>query len=1020
MSSILFSDSSGDRSYIHKLVLFCIGFFLLTSVLTALFIIPQLNSQIESEYSETLTAELDLEAKLFNNYLDSKRTVLLDLSSLPSLANAALMSDATDQSLIDLIDNVVIGGKNGRLVIQDIGGTVLIKSPYIMQGQYLKSSDWINKLVEGDIPYYFRLLGQNQDQLLFQLSVPILYKGSAEGVLSAEITTSLSEIFVAQSYRPVAFRLKQDTVVVNTDVSQITHTRQTSKYLKDADITFTYITDEAIVSERKHLLRNTISIVLLASLAISFTLLVVVEYVKLKRHSNDAGRVSRLQAIPITIALVGVAASLIAFITIKNNQHESTKNALIAESKIQILDIRKTLSDNINILQSTKTYFEASQFVDQEEFGFFTSQVSASNTSIKKMLWAPKVSLADGVIHENDTREDGIKEPDIKELQVPNVPASTSLQGHYFPIRYVEPLQGNEAVLDQDIALNTELLSIFERGGASNQIIAFTSPISTKAHGEKTQAQQPELLILSPVYKNTNASTSASNDSADNIKGFTILALNIEEVVSSSLSKNALISGVHIQDITDTDNPTPLYGKSFKTSDYSYDETFDVAGRIWRVAIELEAPPLSMWWVSWAILLGSLIFTALTTVWLVQLFQRRETVEALATKLGALNLIIANSNDVFMTIEASRYDQNSKHGEIAFVNEAFTRLTGYTRNEAIGSSPSILFGKELDNQLLELSFKKHTKEEPFVGELTLFKKNEESFWADINISPITDAGGVNVQYAVVIRDISDRIMADEEREKLIGKLTDSNEELARSNRELDEFAYTASHDLKEPLRGIAINANFLSREDISAASQKRVDRMVTLTTRMEQLISDILFFSKLGRGEAAASDVDPVKIIAGIKVELRDWMNERGGQLMVESSLPHLHAERSKIKTVFQNLIVNGLKYNRSQSRTIKIGYKDKVMVNGLQMHSVFTVTDNGIGIESTYHDKIFRIFSRLNPRADFDTNDAGGTGAGLSFVRKIIETYGGKITFTSQLGEGTTFYFTLPKATQQKLSSAA
>ena len=242
-------------------------------------------------------------------------------------------------------------------------------------------------------------------------------------------------------------------------------------------------------------------------------------------------------------------------------------------------------------------------------------------------------------------------------------------------------------------------------------------------------------------------------------------------------------------------------------------------------------------------------------------------------------------------------------------------------------------------------------------------------------------------------------------------------ELERSNRELDDFAYTASHDLKEPLRGIAINANFLGREAaISEAAQERIERMVKLTTRMEQLISDILFFSRLGRGEAEATDIDLDTIIEGIRVELREWMTQRSAQFVVDGELPGLVADRSKIKTLFQNLIVNGLKYNQSEHKTVTIGYQDKAVVNGIEMINVYYVRDNGIGIEAKNHDKIFRIFARLNREEDYGS----GTGAGLSFVRKIVESYGGSIVFTSSLGQGTTFYFTLPKTIKQQPLIAA
>lgn len=232
-------------------------------------------------------------------------------------------------------------------------------------------------------------------------------------------------------------------------------------------------------------------------------------------------------------------------------------------------------------------------------------------------------------------------------------------------------------------------------------------------------------------------------------------------------------------------------------------------------------------------------------------------------------------------------------------------------------------------------------------------------------------------------------------------------ELERSNRELDEFAYTASHDLKEPLRGIAINANFLGRENLSAKGQERVERMVVLTTRMEKLVSDLLYFSRLGRGERVMKDVDTGHIVDGIRKELVEWLTELNGEIRLATALPWVRAERSKVKAVFQNLIVNGLKYNDAKRKRVEVGFDTHIEVNGQFMTDVFWVRDNGIGIDERHREKVFRIFQRLNREAEYGP----GTGAGLSFVRKIVEEYNGTTTFTSQVGLGTTFYFSMPLA---------
>ena len=233
------------------------------------------------------------------------------------------------------------------------------------------------------------------------------------------------------------------------------------------------------------------------------------------------------------------------------------------------------------------------------------------------------------------------------------------------------------------------------------------------------------------------------------------------------------------------------------------------------------------------------------------------------------------------------------------------------------------------------------------------------------------------------------------------------EKLERSNNELDRFAHIASHDLKEPLRGITINADYLKLENLSEKSAKRVDRMVFLCHRLEQLISDLLFYSSLGRKENVNEVVDLNRIVKEIRRSLTELLDERKGRIVIETELPKVLADKSKVRTVLQNLIINGLKYNVSAYREITIGYKNKEKSGDALSCNCFYIRDNGIGIAMKDHDRIFTIFSRLNTEKAY----GAGTGAGLSFVRKIIDEYKCDISYVSEPGVGTTFYFSLPIA---------
>ncbi len=234
------------------------------------------------------------------------------------------------------------------------------------------------------------------------------------------------------------------------------------------------------------------------------------------------------------------------------------------------------------------------------------------------------------------------------------------------------------------------------------------------------------------------------------------------------------------------------------------------------------------------------------------------------------------------------------------------------------------------------------------------------------------------------------------------------EELKQSNQALDDFAYIASHDLKEPLRGLTTQSTFLledyqSKLDMEAI--RRLRRIVFLSQRLEKLISELLYFSRLGRTELAIQKTDPNAVISEIRTMLGVFLKERNAEVRIPNPLPSVVCDKLKLAEVFRNLITNGIKYNDKKKRLIEIGFLEKAQAPHGPEQNVFYVKDNGIGIEPQFHDAIFRIFKRLKDPA---VKDEDGTGSGLTFVKKIIERHKGHIWLESEPGKGSTFYFTI------------
>ncbi len=247
-----------------------------------------------------------------------------------------------------------------------------------------------------------------------------------------------------------------------------------------------------------------------------------------------------------------------------------------------------------------------------------------------------------------------------------------------------------------------------------------------------------------------------------------------------------------------------------------------------------------------------------------------------------------------------------------------------------------------------------------------------------------------------------------------GKLAGLNLELEKSNAELDAFAYVASHDLKEPLRGIHNYSAFLLEDygdKLDAQGRAKLETLQKLTNRMESLIESLLVFSRVGRIDFALRDCDLNDVLQETLESLRARLEETGAQVRVPRPLPSVLCDRVRVGEVLANLIVNAVKYNDKPKSWVEVGFIKPEERSNLAVPqdaspraTIFYVRDNGIGIRERHFGSIFRIFKRLHGRDEF----GGGTGAGLTIVKKIVERHGGSIWLESTPGEGTSFYFTL------------
>jgi signal transduction histidine kinase len=247
------------------------------------------------------------------------------------------------------------------------------------------------------------------------------------------------------------------------------------------------------------------------------------------------------------------------------------------------------------------------------------------------------------------------------------------------------------------------------------------------------------------------------------------------------------------------------------------------------------------------------------------------------------------------------------------------------------------------------------------------------------------------------------------------KLARSQKQLKAAQKEMDEYTYVISHDLKEPLRGIEAFSKFLVddyRDKLDEEGRHRIDVIRNSALRMQRLINDLLKFSRLGQQKNPFAPVGLNAMLMHVRLNLQYALDAKKVELLVDK-LPTVMCDATAMTEVFHNLISNAIKYNDKPHPVVEVGCEERADHPTGQAEYVVHVRDNGLGIKQEYFEKIFQIFQRLQ-------RDEEGTGIGLTIVKRVVEWHGGRIWVESEFGSGTTFYFTLPKRELKETSNMA
>ena len=386
--------------------------------------------------------------------------------------------------------------------------------------------------------------------------------------------------------------------------------------------------------------------------------------------------------------------------------------------------------------------------------------------------------------------------------------------------------------------------------------------------------------------------------------------------------------------------------------------------------------------------------------------ERKRIEIALKQSEQRLRSIIESVPDVIYQLDSN--------GRITFISKAVERLLGYSQKELIGKGIlELVHSSDIEKASYRIAERRrgstlsHPDNTEKAGyglgerrsaskagtdllEVRLVRKDKVPVHVLITTAEGVYEEGRFLGTLGIAKDITKRKLAEEE--------------LRKANQELKNFAHVVSHDLKTPIAYIQGFSSVLLenyQENMDDKGRIYLERINASARRMEALVSDLLALSRIGHVVSTFEEIPSIEIIKNVTLGLQDRMQENGIELVTADNLPSIYCDRERIYQVFENLLVNAVKFTvGAKSPKIEIGYKD-----GKGFHQ-FYVKDNGIGIDPKYHRKIFEKFERLK-----EIEDEEGTGLGLAIVNTIVNNHGGEVWVESEPEKGSTFYFTIPAA---------
>jgi PAS domain S-box-containing protein len=624
-------------------------------------------------------------------------------------------------------------------------------------------------------------------------------------------------------------------------------------------------------------------------------------------------------------------------------------------------------------LYSLRSLFASSDLVEKDEFNSFTNDLFLQVPELHSFLWVEIPA------DHKQIQPDEFKKQDTYE------------QKYIYPIKYLEPTNIKEFAEEKALPL-PEIRGAIKEELDNNYMLIAPIELSNSGFNKEEIDRESEIYLkfILPVF---------DQEKTNEIRGYLISHLSTEKFLEQFLRElraHGLNGSVIIQNET-------IQKELYKDRRYDEINGYEFSAQLEFFGVQLMIETKHPYYyysevnyTLWMILVVGLIFISIVTAFLLILTGRLSEIEELVLirtheerKLAYfLDSVLENIPNMVFVKDAKdlRFTHFNKAGEI---------LLGKNKEEMIGKTDYDFFPKEQadffvknDREVLKSKTMLDIPEEPITD------RNNEQRWLHTKKVPLFNEEGEPIYLLGVSEDISEQKKFNEEREYIL-------KELERSNKDLESFAYVASHDMQEPIRMIKSFTGILKEQYFSQfdkKGQEYIEIIHSSSNSLKELVTDLLDYSRVGKDSESQQECDVNELIEEVLSNILPENSDR--KINIDyNNLPILYVHKVNFSRVLSNLLTNSIKYSK-QDEDLEISIQATQKTGKWE----FKISDNGIGIKPEYHKKIFEPFKRLH-----NTKEYSGTGMGLAICKRIIESYNGKIWVENNPEGGTVFVFTLP-----------